>query len=215
MRQNIGKIVNMMREVIRPIVFGLAVSAMLHALTACTSIKKSRGNSGLDSVTAASESQARSTSPSNASGNEDDLAIAAKPYFDWPVNEARMTRGFFTHPKKKRARPHLGIDLAAPKNTPIFASHAGTVIYVGREFRGYGRVIMIEGRDGYASLYAHLQTASVRPGQEVKQGDEIGRMGNTGRSTGVHLHFEIRRQTGPVDPMQYLPRSASLAARSN
>lgn len=138
--------------------------------------------------------------------------MPGKPYFDWPVNEARLTRGFFTHPARKRGRPHLGIDLAAPKNTPILASHSGLVIYVGKEFKGYGRVVMIEGKDGYASLYAHLSKTTVKPGQEVKQGQQVGLMGRTGRATGVHLHFEIRRQSGPVDPMNYLPRAGSVAA---
>ncbi len=138
--------------------------------------------------------------------------IAGKPYFDWPVNQARMTRGFFTHPARKKGRPHLGIDLAAAKNTPILSAHNGLVIYVGREFKGYGRVVMVEGKDGYASLYAHLAKATVRPGQEVKQGQQVGLMGRTGHATGVHLHFEIRRQTGPVDPLNYLPRAGSVAS---
>ena len=79
---------------------------------------------------------------------------AGTPGFDWPVNEARLTRGFFTRPKKRRGRPHLGIDLAAIQGTPIYASHGGLILYVGKEFRGYGRMVMIEGRDGYATLYA-------------------------------------------------------------
>lgn len=131
-------------------------------------------------------------------------------HFDWPVNEARLTRGFFTKPKKRRGRPHLGIDLAAPKGTQIFAAHDGLVIYVGKEFRGYGRMVMVEGRDGYATLYAHLSKARVRAGSRVRQGDLVGDMGRTGRATGVHLHFEIRRKDGPVDPLQYLPGGAGL-----
>lgn len=135
-------------------------------------------------------------------------------YFDWPVYEARMTRGYFTKAKKRRGRPHWGIDLAARKGTPILASHEGLVIYVGREFRGFGRLIMIEGKGGFATLYAHLSKSRVRVGQRVKQGQTIGDMGNTGRSTGVHLHFEIRRRSGPIDPLQYLPGGAKIAKNS-
>lgn len=136
------------------------------------------------------------------------------PGFDWPVNEARLTRGFFTKPKKRRGRPHLGIDLASGRGTPIYSSHEGLVIYVGKEFRGYGRMIMVEGRDGYATLYAHLSSASVRAGDRVRKGEVIGSMGNTGRSTGVHLHFEIRRKDGPVDPLMYLPGGTDVFKRA-
>lgn len=142
---------------------------------------------------------------SNASGT------VAAGYFDWPVFEARMTRGYFTKAKKRRGRPHWGIDLAAKKGTPILAAHDGMVLYVGREFRGFGRLIMIEGRSGFATLYAHLSRSRVRVGERVKQGQTIGDMGNTGRSTGVHLHFEIRRRSGPIDPLQYLPGGAKIA----
>lgn len=127
--------------------------------------------------------------------------------FDWPVDEARLSRGYFLKdPKGRRRRPHLGIDLANRRGTPIYASHDGKVIYVGSSFRGYGRMIMIEGRQGdYATLYAHLAKAIVRQGMWVKQGDLIGHMGSTGRSTGTHLHFEIRTLQGAVDPIAYLP----------
>ena len=145
---------------------------------------------------------------SNASGQ------VPAGYFDWPVYEARMTRGYFHKAKKRRGRPHWGIDLASHKGTPILAAHDGLVIYVGREFRGFGRLIMVEGRNGFATLYAHLSRSRVRVGERVKQGQKIGDMGNTGRSTGVHLHFEIRRRSGPIDPLQYLPGGAKVAGNS-
>lgn len=126
---------------------------------------------------------------------------------DWPVDEARLTRGYFLkHPTRKKGRPHLGLDLANKKGTAIFSSHDGVVIYAGRGFRGYGRMIMVEANNGeYATLYAHLSKIRVRQGYQVKQGDWIGDMGSTGRSTGPHLHFEIRTLAGPVDPLLYLP----------
>lgn len=129
--------------------------------------------------------------------------IAENPKFDWPVDEARLTRGFL--PNKRR--PHLGLDLAAPKGTPILASRGGTVIYTGKEFRGFGKMILIESGDGWAALYAHLDKILISEGQKVRQGEVIGAMGRTGRATGVHLHFEIRRDRGPVDPLPLLPRT--------
>ncbi len=129
--------------------------------------------------------------------------------FDWPVNEARLTRGFL--PKKRR--PHLGIDLAAPKGTKILASHDGMVIYAGRDFKGFGKMILLESGYGWATIYGHLDKISVREGQMVRQGETIGLMGRTGRSTGVHLHFEIRRNKGPVDPLPLLPHGERVARK--
>lgn len=131
--------------------------------------------------------------------------------FDWPVDEARLTRGYKTTPTGKRRKPHLGIDLAAPKGTPIIASHSGIVIYAGRDFRGYGRMVMVEGKKGFATLYAHLDRIYVSEGQKVVQGETIGGMGRTGRASGVHLHFEIRGEEGPVDPLEHLPNGQRYA----
>lgn len=128
--------------------------------------------------------------------------------FDWPVQQARFTRGFL--PKKKR--PHLGIDLAAPKGTPIMASQAGVVVYVGRDFKGYGKMILIENGYGWATLYAHLDKYFVSEGSRVAQGEVIGAMGRTGRATGVHLHYEIRKNKGPVDPLPLLPAGKDLVS---
>ncbi len=128
-------------------------------------------------------------------------------YFDWPVDQARFSRGFLPH----KRRPHLGIDLAGPKGTPILAAHSGKVIYTGQAFSGFGKLIMIEGQRGWATFYAHLSKIQVSEGDRVKKGDVIGLMGRTGRATGVHLHFEIRGARGPVDPLMYLPAGQRLA----
>lgn len=127
--------------------------------------------------------------------------------FDWPVDDARMTRGWL--PGKRR--PHLGIDLASKKNTPILAAQGGTVIYSGREFRGYGKMIMIESGNGWATLYAHMEKILVQEGEKVTQGQIVGAMGRTGRATGVHLHFEIRKDRGPIDPLPLLPNGTRVA----
>lgn len=121
--------------------------------------------------------------------------------FDWPVDRARLTRGFDV----AKRRPHLGIDLAGPRRTPVFASHNGMVIYAGRDFRGFGKMILVETGNGWATLYAHLDAILVSEGQKVNRGSTIALLGNTGRSTGPHLHFELRRGKAPVDPLMYLP----------
>ncbi len=122
-------------------------------------------------------------------------------YFNWPVDQAVLTRGFL--PNKRR--PHLGVDLAAPKGTPIVASHDGSVIYAGKEFKGFGKMVLIEGERGWATLYAHLSEINTRTGDKIRQGEAVGKMGRTGRASGVHLHFEIRQARGPVDPLLFLP----------
>lgn len=127
--------------------------------------------------------------------------------FDWPVDDARLTRGFL--PKKRR--PHLGIDLAAKRGTPILAAQGGLVIYTGREFRGYGKMVLIESGKGWATLYAHMDKILVQEGQKITQGQMIGAMGRTGRATGVHLHFEIRKDRGPIDPLPLLPNGHKVA----
>lgn len=132
-----------------------------------------------------------------------------KPFFDWPVVEARMSRGFLPKVTRKRKRPHKGIDLAAQRGTAVMASHDGMVIYTGKEFKGYGKMLMIE-KDGWATLYGHLDKIIVYEGQKVKQGDVVGALGNTGRSSGPHLHFEIRKADGPIDPLPYLPAGEAL-----
>ncbi len=127
--------------------------------------------------------------------------------FDWPVDDARMTRGFL--PQKRH--PHFGIDLAAKQGTPILAAQGGMVIYTGREFRGYGKMILIESGKGWATLYAHMDKIFIQEGQKISQGHILGTMGRTGRATGVHLHFEIRKDKGPIDPLPLLPNGHKVA----
>jgi murein DD-endopeptidase MepM/ murein hydrolase activator NlpD len=136
--------------------------------------------------------------------------------FEWPVDVAKLTRGFKA--KTGRRRAHLGIDLAASKGSPIYAAQDGVVIYVGSGFTGYGRMIMVEGKEGFATLYAHLSKAITHEGANVVKGQVIGAMGRTGRASGVHLHFEIRRgkgpDKGPVDPLLYLPSTIIPGTKS-
>ena len=120
--------------------------------------------------------------------------------FDWPVDEARVSRGF-----KVSRRSHWGLDLANRKGTKVLAADDGQVVYVGREFHGYGKLVVIEHADEWATLYAHLDKFLVKEGDVVRQGEPIGLMGRTGHATGVHLHFEMRRNRMPVNPMLYLP----------
>ena len=100
---------------------------------------------------------------------------------------------------------HRAIDIANPKAPPVVASRGGRVISASwNSPRAYGIHIIIDHGDGYKTLYAHLSSVAVSPGQVVLRGQVIGRMGSTGRSTGTHLHFEIRTPKGNVNPLGYL-----------
>lgn len=99
---------------------------------------------------------------------------------------------------------HTGIDIDGVTGDPIIASKAGTVI-LAEYYSGYGNAVIIDHGGGYSTLYGHMSAFSVSNGQTVSQGQEIGKVGCTGSCTGDHLHFEIRINGNPVDPMPYLP----------
>ncbi len=120
--------------------------------------------------------------------------------FIWPVsgsiNSAFGPRG---------SSFHDGIDIAAPEGTPIRAIESGEVIY-SDQLRGYGNIVILRHADGFVSVYAHNQSNLVREGQRIARGEVVARVGSTGRVTGPHLHFEIRRNNSAQDPLRYLPR---------
>ncbi|HHS98179.1 MAG TPA: M23 family metallopeptidase [Chloroflexi bacterium] len=120
--------------------------------------------------------------------------------FIWPSPRRAISGWYFHDPENPR---HKGLDIAAYLHDPIYAAAAGTVVFAGVS-GGYGNLVIIEHADGWESWYAHLSVISVTEGQEVEQGEVIGAAGSTGYSTGPHLHFELRYQGRPVDPLVYL-----------
>ena len=131
---------------------------------------------------------------------------ASKIPFAAPVKTSvRYTSGFGrrSDPINGRGRMHSGQDLAGARGTPIFATADGVVSFAGRQ-SGYGNVVKIRHAFGYETVYAHLNSIKVKQGQTVSRGDRIGGMGNTGRSTGTHLHYEIRIGGEPTNPMPYM-----------
>lgn len=106
-------------------------------------------------------------------------------------------------PKGAGRRMHAGVDMAGPRGTPIYATADGVVITAGRE-SGYGNVVKIRHDFGLETVYGHLSRIRVKVGQQISRNMQIGDMGSTGRSTGSHLHYEVRVNDQPVNPMTYL-----------
>ena len=124
--------------------------------------------------------------------------------FAYPVRSAGVSSPFGNrfHPVLKRYILHTGVDLVA-KYVPLRAAKSGVVTFAGN-MSGYGKIIIIRHDNGYETRYAHLSVISTNVGEHVNQGDLIGKTGNSGRTTGAHLHFEIRQNGVPKNPMKYL-----------
>ena len=131
---------------------------------------------------------------------------AGRVPFARPVgHNVRFTSGFGNRrdPKTGRTRMHSGVDFAGASGTAIVATSDGVVTHAGWR-GGYGNTVIIQHEFGIETLYAHLSRIDVRQGQRVSRGDRIGGMGTTGRSTGVHLHYEVRVGGNAVNPMTYI-----------
>ncbi len=132
------------------------------------------------------------------------VAIDRLP-FGAPTEGARLTSGFGPRrdPIRRRGAMHEGVDLAAPPGTPIFSTAEGVVVFSGRQ-RGYGNIVKIRHAFGFETVYAHLSKSWVQVGQRVQRGSRIADMGSTGRSTGSHLHYEVRIDGQPIDPGKFM-----------
>jgi len=134
-----------------------------------------------------------------------DAAHRPTSRFRWPVDAPRVTSLFGS----RWGRPHEGIDLQAAIGTPVYAADGGDVVYAGNTVRGYGNMIVLKHADGLMTVYAHNSVLLVKVGQHVSSGQRIALSGQSGHATGPHVHFEVRRDQVPRDPLQFLPgRSA-------
>ena len=133
--------------------------------------------------------------------------IAAIPTIQ-PIKNKDLTRvasgfGYRIDPFTKKRRFHYGMDFTAKRGTPVYATGNGIVKRADNRSSGYGKHIRIDHGFGYVSLYAHLTKYNVRRGQKVKRGDIIGYVGNTGRSAGPHLHYEILKDKKKINPLNF------------
>ncbi len=125
--------------------------------------------------------------------------------FIWPLDgEVVSTFGYRIHPVYEERHHHDGIDIDVPEGTTVHAAASGEVYFYGEQ-EGYGNVLILSHADGFYTLYGHLADSFVFQGQYVEMGQAVAQSGNTGISSGPHLHFEIRNREYPVDPERYLP----------
>ena len=164
----------------------------------------SKINEGLMETTDQVSQQEASFKEISSFLNKQRSILAATPSI-WPIN------GWITSGFGKRASPltgepgrHYGVDIANVIGTPIHATADGLVVYAGWQ-NGYGRVVVIEHGYGFSTRYGHCSSVDVKVGDEVKRGEIISYVGSSGRSTGSHLHYEVRIHGIPVDPEKYLP----------
>ncbi len=148
-----------------------------------------------------SSSGDKSESPiKTVSGNLDERFVV-------PIEgELTSAYGLRRHPLTQETRFHRGLDIAAATGTPFRAAQSGTVVFSGF-LGGYGNTIILEHSDGYRTLYAHAAKLLVSQGERVSAEQDIGIIGNTGRSTGPHLHFELQRGREKADPIAFLTSS--------
>lgn len=128
-----------------------------------------------------------------------------------PIREDKLKRnvvllsgyGMRIHPIHKIRKMHYGIDFTAPQNTPIQATGNGKIVKIESKRSGYGKSILIDHGYGYTTLYGHLHSVTVKVGQRVLKGEQIGTVGSSGASTAPHCHYEIRVNDVPVNPLDY------------
>jgi murein DD-endopeptidase MepM/ murein hydrolase activator NlpD len=124
----------------------------------------------------------------------------AGPTFRWPVH-GKIIAGFGPRPNGQQ---NDGINVAVPENTPVKAAEDGVVAYAGSELKGYGNLVLIRHSNGYVTAYAHAKELMVKRGDAIKRGQVIAKSGQSGEVGSPQLHFEIRKGSNPVDPLQFL-----------
>uniref|UniRef100_Q07N41 Peptidase M23B n=1 Tax=Rhodopseudomonas palustris (strain BisA53) TaxID=316055 RepID=Q07N41_RHOP5 len=127
-------------------------------------------------------------------------ATGALPTFRWPAR-GRVIAGYGA---KTNGKQNDGINLAVPEGTPVKAAEDGVVAYAGNELKGYGNLVLVRHSNGFVTAYAHASEVLVKRGETIKRGQTIAKSGQTGEVGSPQLHFEIRKGSSPVDPLQFL-----------
>ena len=148
--------------------------------------------------------------PADDAGTAGPAGIAAngQPAFRWPLR-GRVINNFGA---KVNGAANDGIDLAAPEGTAVRAADDGVVAYAGNELKGYGNLVLVRHANGFVTAYANASELMVKRNDQVHKGQVIAKSGQTGTAANPQLHFEVRKNSAPVDPMQYLPADKTASA---
>jgi murein DD-endopeptidase MepM/ murein hydrolase activator NlpD len=203
---------------------GLVLVSLL-VLVGCSSVQpQPTRRSGLFARLARMESaNGDGRSPSSYSSREDESRPGAVEVSDseddsdiddigvelrWPLESVHVTSQF----GKRGSEFHEGVDLKASTGTSVYAAQSGRVIYAGKKINGYGKLVVIRHEKGIATVYAHNSKILVKHGDRVKKGQKVAISGKSGRVSGPHLHFEIRKGVSAVDPLRVMPKPRTLKA---
>jgi murein DD-endopeptidase MepM/ murein hydrolase activator NlpD len=163
------------------------------------SVKPGEQTASARMATPAGEAQAEDSAPAGTAG---------MPSFRWPLR-GRVVTNFGA---KTSGGANDGIDLAVPEGTAIRAADDGVVAYAGNELKGYGNLVLVRHANGFVTAYANASEITVKRNDQVHRGQVIAKSGQTGTAPNPQLHFEIRKNSAPVDPMQYLPSDKTASA---
>ena len=151
---------------------------------------------------------ARIATPAAEPEESNPTGTAGMPAFRWPLR-GRVVTNFGA---KTASGSNDGIDLAVPEGTAIRAADDGVVAYAGNELKGYGNLVLVRHANGFVTAYANASELTVKRNDQVHRGQVIAKSGQTGTAANPQLHFEIRKNSAPVDPMQYLPSDKTASA---
>jgi murein DD-endopeptidase MepM/ murein hydrolase activator NlpD len=173
-------------------VFSVLFSLLL--LSACATRPLRGERRGLLDV---NDSSIRMHEITNPSDNDVTGELLLSGQWHWPLKNVDVS----SHYGHRGRKFHQGVDFRANIGTPVLAANDGVVVYVGSRIRGYGRMIVLKHQDGFYSVYAHHSKNLVKVGKQVGRGEKIALSGRSGRASGPHLHFEIRRGVESIDPV--------------
>jgi murein DD-endopeptidase MepM/ murein hydrolase activator NlpD len=174
----------------QPAVAAIPASTKMAAAGPQQSVRLAQASPTADDI--ATEAPAAAAKASDATG--------ALPTFRWPVRGKVIT----SYGAKTNGKSNDGINLAVPEGTPVKAAEDGVVAYSGNELKGYGNLVLVRHSNGYVTAYAHASELLVKRGDPIKRGQVIAKSGQSGEVGSPQLHFEIRKGSSPVDPLQFL-----------
>jgi len=173
-----------------------------------TPVKSPAGPPGKLAANDPPTKKAQMVTPAEPLPDETGTAANGAPAFRWPIR-GRVIANFGA---KVNGASNDGIDLAVPEGTPIRAADDGVVAYSGNELKGYGNLVLVRHANGFVTAYAHASELLVKRNDQVHKGQVIAKSGQTGTASTPQLHFEVRKNSAPVDPIQYLPSDKTASA---